>query len=243
MTINTTNPSLNPLIIIEEGNYIVKNLTTEEEKIQAYRLRHRIFCEELKWIAQSKDGLEIDEYDNYSIPFGVFSKNNIIKSFMRLTLSVGPFMIEKVFPFLIGIGYKIRKKDDTVEISRLCVSPEVRNKPTSGNFGHHGILMLLYKGIYHWCIIYNIRYLYLVVEYKFYRLCHIMGFPCKMIGQPAIMSDGLTAVAAIMDWREFESLNRIKRPRMIKWFTQYQSNPVQWLLQQPDSYSQHQAFA
>ncbi|GAB4535684.1 MAG: hypothetical protein Fur0020_03190 [Thermodesulfovibrionia bacterium] len=221
MTANTIIPFPDSSIIIQEGNYIVKNLLTEEEKIQAYRLRHKIFCEELKWLPLSGDGLEIDEYDSYSFFFGVFDKKNKINAFARLTLPVGLFMIEKVFPFLIGTGYKIRKEDDTVEISRLCVSQEVRNNLE--NFGYHEILMLLYKSIYYWCIIHNIRYIYLVVEQRFYRLCRIMGFPCKLIGEPVIMPDGLVAVAAIMDWREFESLNKVRRPKMIKWFTQYQS--------------------
>jgi hypothetical protein len=32
------------------------------------------------------------------------------------------------------------------------------------------------------------------------------------------MPDGVVAVAVIMDWKEFETLNTQKRPDMLKWF-------------------------
>lgn len=57
------------------------------------------------------------------------------------------------------------------------------------------------------------------------------------------MPDGVIAMAVIMDWRKFEILNVARRPKMLKWFTQFQSAPAQWQLQPPEVYSQHQAFA
>lgn len=152
-------------------------------------------------------------------------------------------MLEREFLSLVGIKHEIRKEYDTVEVSRLCVAPEARSNVVSINFGIHRISMLLYKGVYHWCIRNNIRYLYLVVEYKIYRLLKAKGFPCKRIGEPQTMPDGVTAVATIMDWREFESLNTVKRPDMLRWFTQYQTLLVQGLLQQPDFSLQRQTFA
>ncbi len=44
---------------------------------------------------------------------------------------------------------------------------------------------------------------------------------------------GATAVAVILDWKEFEPL----RPKIVTWFTRYQSIPVQWQLQQNESCS------
>ena len=152
-------------------------------------------------------------------------------------------MLEKAFLSLVGPWHRIRKEDDTVEVSRLCVAPEMRESKISGNFGIHSISMLLYKGIYHWCIQSNIRYLYLVVELKIYRLLRAKGFPCKFIGEPRLMPDKVMAVAAMMDWREFTIFNAAKRPKMLRWFTQYQSTHTRRLQQRPVPCLPHQAFA
>jgi len=236
---SVTKSSAKSSLFIKEGDFTVKNLIYENDKNQAYRLRHRIFCHELGWVPPSKEALEIDDYDDNAIFFGVLNEQNRLAAFLRLILPGKSFMIEKEFSSLIGSEHKIRKENDAAEISRLCVSPEARNDTISGNFGIHGISMFLYKGVYHWCIRNDIRYLYLVVDYKIYRLCRAKGFPCKLIGQPLTMPDGVTAVAAIMDWQEFELLNTVKRPDMMNWFTRYQSTPVQWRLQQPDSFLLH----
>jgi acyl homoserine lactone synthase len=229
-------------MFIREEDFIVKNLTRVEEKFQAYHLRHKIFAQELRWVSQSDNGLEIDDYDKDAVFCGVFDKQHRLLSFLRLILPDAPFMLEKEFSSLLG-EHKIRKENDTVEVSRLCVAPDARNNTVSGNFGIHSISMLLYKGVYHLCKRNSIRYLYLVVEHKIYRLLCSKGFPCKLIGQPVQMPDGIITVAAIMDWSEFEMLNAVKRPKMLRWFTQYQSGQVELQLLQPEFYSQLQAFA
>ena len=214
-------------VLIQEGKFIVKNLNHEDEKIQAYCLRHRVFCQELGWV-ESENLLEIDDYDRNAIFFGVFNENSSLLAFLRLILPDHSFMLEREFSMLVDGEYHIRKEMDTVEVSRLCVAEEARNERLVSNSGTYNISMLLYKGVYHWCIKNDIRYLYLVVEYKIYRLLRAKGFPCRLIGQIVTMPDGVLAVAAIMDWREFEALNTSRKPSMMRWFSQYQSSPAQW---------------
>ncbi|MEW6608316.1 MAG: acyl-homoserine-lactone synthase [bacterium] len=199
-------------VSIQEGSLIVKNIITEEEKIQAYRLRHRVFCEELCWLPQREDKMEIDNYDKSAVFFGVFDNERRLLAFLRVITPEGLFMIEREFSFLVRNGYKIRKQNDTVEISRLCVAPESRNTLILGNFGFHFISVFLYKGVYHWCIRHKVRYLYFVVELKIYRLLRSIGFPCKIIGKPKRMPDGVIAIAGIIDRQEFEALNAIIYP-------------------------------
>ncbi len=230
-------------ILIREGSFTVTNLTNEDEILQSYSLRHRIFCEELKWVPPSKDLLETDKYDNAAVLFGVFDEHNKLIAYLRLILSDRTYMLENEFSFLVQSDHKIRKETDTAEVSRLCMSPEARTDFVSGNFGMHSISMLLYKGLYHWCAQNNIRYIYLVVEYRLIRLLRTKGFPCRIIGQPVIMPDGIIAVAGVMDWRDFESINSVKRPTMLGWFSQYRSTSAQGLSQQPGSGLQHQASA
>jgi acyl homoserine lactone synthase len=235
-----SNVSVLPALLIKEGRYSAKNLTTHSEKVKAQRLRHRVFCNELGWVSENCDGLETDHYDGNSVPIGVIDEQKNLKAFLRIIQSEHTFMLEKEFSNLLDPEYQIRKHNDTAEISRLCVEPEARNERFSGNFGVHSITMVLYKSVYRFCLNNKVRFLYLVVEEKVCRLLCAKGFPCKIIGAPRVMPDGVVAVAAILDWREFEKSNLTKRPKMLSWFRQYQSSLPTTRLQRRVSGSRHQ---
>ena len=231
----------NHSIFIREGGLVVKNLTTEEEEIRAYRLRHRIFAQELRWVPQSENALEKDDYDDYATPFGVFDCDGKMLAYIRLVSSGYQLMIEKEFKSLISPEHIIQG-ENAVELSRLCLEPEVRQGMISGNFGAHRISMFLYKGVYHWCIKNSVQIVYAVSEHKVWRLFRAAGFPSKLIGEPQVMPDGVKACAFIMDWREFEALNAEKRPDMLRWFIQHKSTLAERQQRQPGAYLQHQVF-
>ena len=227
-------------VFIREGELLAKTITNEDEKIKAHRLRYRIFCEELKWVPKNQDLQEKDAYDESAVSFGVFDKHGDLKSYIRLVTSDNCFMLEKEFPFLLG-NSRLRKEQDTVEASRLCVAPEARTDIFSGNFGFHTCTMLLYKAFYHWCLLNRKQYVYMVVEQKILRLLCMSGFPWRMIGEPKTMSDGVVAVAAIQDLREFETQNTAKRVKQTAWFSQRQSNLPTWQVPRREIYSRRQA--
>lgn len=181
-------------IKFKEGNFVVKTLDAERELEQAYRLRYDIFCRELRWVSARNEGREIDAYDNHSIFLGVFTKEEELIGFVRLIYADMPMMLEREFLELISPLYTIRKRKDTVEVTRLAVKKEFRGK----------VGMTLYKGIYLWSLINGVRYLYLVVEKRNFRGLKIMGFPCRKIGPIKVLEGGVGSLAAIMDWREFE---------------------------------------
>ncbi len=211
-------------VFISEGGYFVKNLNSYAELNAAFLLRHKIFCEELSWVPSNDNLMEIDEFDNNCISFGVFDKNKKLTAYLRLIITINPFMLEHIFSDLIGPMHLLKKKRDTAEITRLCISPEARKNKIMGNFGVNNISMFLYKGVFHWCKKNKIRFLYLVVEDKILRLLNAKGFPCNPIGEPKRMPDGVDAVAALMDWEEFRNNNIVKRPKLIEWFTEFQSS-------------------
>jgi N-acyl amino acid synthase of PEP-CTERM/exosortase system len=207
-------------ILLQEENSVVKTIADERDKIQAHRLRHRIFCDELKWVLRSTNDMESDEYDRNAVFFGVFDEGRKLVSFLRLIMPGRQFMMEKEFLSLVDPGHRIRKEQDTAEISRLCVAPEARHDHKSGNFDVHRISLILFKGVYQWCMLNKIRYLYAVTEQKVSRLYCLKGFPFRSIGNPARMPDGVTVVAVMLDWYEFEALNAVKRPSLFDWFKQ-----------------------
>jgi acyl homoserine lactone synthase len=161
---------------ISEGDFLVKTLTSDDEKTKAYHLRHRIFCEELGWVPRSESMLEIDEYDKYTISIGVFDQKHVLIACTRLALPGTPFMIEKDFSSLISPLHEIRKHDDTTEVSRTCVAPEARRLSVRGTFGVFRVSMLGYKGVYQLCSLNNLRYVYTVVEPRLYRTLRAQGF-------------------------------------------------------------------
>lgn len=230
-------------IFIKDDQYITKNITNKIEKVKAHSLRHTIFCQELGWVTDTSNSIEIDDYDEHAVFIGVFDVQHNLKAFLRIVMPANTFMMEKEFPYLLKQSYEIRKESDTVEISRLCVEPGARIEKISGNFGVHYVSMILYKGVYHWCLKNNIRYLYLVVEEKVYRLLCAKGFPCNLIGEPRVMPDGVIAVAAMLDWREFEKISEMKRPKMLTWFRPNQLNHSITRLRQRESCSPHRVFS
>lgn len=205
-------------LFIHEGDYVLKKLETEEEKTQAYRLRHMVFSDELGWVPRSESQMEIDEYDSHAIPIGILDGQNKLLAFSRLIHPYRPFMLEREFSYLVDPDHEIRKENDTAEVSRLCVSSEARTVSVRGNLGIHSLSMLLCKGIYQWCIRNGVRYIYIVVDYKIYRLFSARGFPCRPVGKRVVMPDGCVAMAANVDFVELISLNISKRPELVEWF-------------------------
>ncbi len=213
-------------IFLQEEEFVVKTITDEMDKAQAYRLRHRIFCDELKWVLHSTNDMEFDEYDRNAVFFGVYHEGHKLISFLRLIMPGRQFMMEKEFLSLVDPDHQVRKEGDTAEISRLCVAPEARHNHKSGNFDVHKISLALFKGVYQWCMLNKIRYLYAVTELKVYRLYCLKGFPYRLIGKPTKMPDGVTVVAVMLDWYEFETLNAAKRPNFFDWFKRARLSPL-----------------
>ena len=224
------------------GSFEAKQLVDENELLHAYRLRHKIFAEELRWVDTTPGGLEVDGYDKSSVHFGVWYEDKLL-SYLRLIVPGQTFMMEREFIGLVGKDHVIRKAADTCEVSRLCVSPVARSGDIPTNFGNHGVAMHLYKAVYQWCNRNKIRFLYLVVEKKIARMLTMAGFPCHGIGEPKVMPDGVVAVAAMMDWRAFEEQNARKRSDLLEWFNQDQSGHGMPPLRQPATCSPRQASA
>ncbi len=201
-------------MFIKEDGYVVKTIGNEDELRQAYALRHQIFAQELRWVPETPDDLEIDGYDTQEATgFGVFSDGSIL-AYIRFIPSSRPFMIDKDFSCLMDPAHVVRRGPDIGEISRFCVSAGARQKLPSGQY----TFMFLVKGLYHWCAERDIRFVYSVVETKVFRLCCAKGIISRPVGAPVIMPDGTEAVAVLIDWRELEEINRRQRPSMYNWF-------------------------
>ena len=202
-------------IEFQEGRYIIKTLDTDEERLAAYRLRHKIFAEVLQWVPCRPDGLEVDDYDATAVMIGLFNDQEQLLGTVRMLPSSGPFMLEREFRSFISPDYTIRKEIDTMEITRLAVDPTVGGKGLSSR-----LMVRLFKGMYQWCLANDIRYCYLEVEQYFLRIIRILGFPCEAIGPVVhIPPANVSSRAALLDLDLFRLESALHRPEFLEWMT------------------------
>lgn len=205
-------------IRFQEADYVIRSMTCAADRLQSYRLRHAVFSRSLRWVPPDPRGLEIDHHDQRAIPLGVFDGHGSLVGMVRFLPSDQPFMLEAEFAQLMAPGYRVRKASDTVEISRLAVIPDlhpVRRGPSR--------LAILLKALYQWSVINDIRYAYMEVERRFFRVLRVMGFPCEPIGPfTTLPPAGAESVAAVLDWSRFRSENACRRPGFLAWMATVQ---------------------
>lgn len=202
-------------IAFHEGEYFIKTLTDESDLRQAYRLRHRVFAETLRWVPSTEDGTEMDMYDLWGVTVGVFANDGVLLGMARLLPPSGKFMLENEFGALLPQGYAIRKEPDTAEITRLAVNPDIRDAQCSSR-----IMLGVLKGIYQWAVENEIRYYYLEVEHRFLRALRMLGFPCEPIGPVVNLPPAeVGVVAAIYDMVRFDEVNMLKRQAFLEWIS------------------------
>lgn len=193
-----------------------KNLVNDFEKKDAYRLRHQVFVEELGWVPPQEDAMEIDNYDKDCVLVGLYARSELIAC-LRILLPYQKFMIEKEFKEIAG-EHKVEKTEDTIEVTRFCVSGRVRKCQVDTRYGKFPVVMALEKAFYNWCRYNGMDTVYMVVSKNFLRLLNLLGMPCNSVAPPVKMPDGVTAVAAISSWTSFEDYNKKKRPNLLAWF-------------------------
>jgi N-acyl-L-homoserine lactone synthetase len=139
---------------------------------------------------------------------------------VRLLTADQTFMIEKEFQCVIGDDHPVSKERDTGALTRFCVAPGTRNEVVTKDREVFSITALLFKEVYRWCAERDIRFIYGVTDRPIHKYLTMRGYPYERIGNPRRMPDGVVAIAVRLDWRTFESLNSIKRPRLLTWYTQ-----------------------
>lgn len=209
-----TDRALSP-IEFAEGDFVVKTLSTKEEMLQAYQLRHRVFAEQLKWVPETADRQEMDMYDLWGVTVGVFGSDGVLLGMGRLLPASGEFMLGNEFGALLPRDYVVRKEQDTAEITRLAVNPDVKDPKLSSR-----VMLAVLKGIYQWAVENEIRYYYLEVEHRFLRALRMLGFPCEPIGPVVKLPPaGAEAVAALYDMARFDEENSMRRPGFLEWIS------------------------
>jgi len=198
-----------------EGEFLVKTLEGKAELTQAYRLRHRVFAETLRWVSPTEDGEEMDMYDLWGSSIGLVDRGGKLHGLARLLPASGPFMLEQDLRLLLPPDHVMRKEPDTAEITRLAIDPDIKDKGLSAR-----LMLTLIKGIYHWAMEHGVRYLYLEVDHRFFRVLNAMGIPSDPLGPPvALPPAGTLSIATMMDIVRCEEILGRKRPQVMEWMS------------------------
>lgn len=199
-------------LIFKEGDFLIKTLNTQEEMEASFRLRHEVFCDELKWVPSFPDDMERDDYDAFAHHLGLFNERRQLIGYVRLIISPDAFMSEKEFACLIAKDKPLEKRASMAESTRICVKTEWRaHKAGDLTMGH-----LLYKAIYLWCLAHDMRFLLTIIEKRYHRYLKIF-FPFEQLGEFLPLGDGVLSGIVLLDWRNFEALTGEKKPEFLKW--------------------------
>ncbi|HDQ40530.1 MAG TPA: PEP-CTERM/exosortase system-associated acyltransferase [Desulfonatronum sp.] len=121
---------------------------TEDLKNEIFRLRYRVYVEEFGFEKPSDHpgGLEMDEYDPYSIHFAALNENDKVVGTIRMIMdSSKGFPMEKAAKFAF-IGEK-PSPSKISEISRLAVERNYRRRLEDGFYGVESYLLKKEGGI------------------------------------------------------------------------------------------------
>ena len=189
------------LIQVKDGSLTARVLEpdNQNEMGEARTFRHKIFLEELGWSLLDSNGQEFDEYDKNSVHFGAFEDSDQMVGYCRLILNKNGFMIEKEFAELVYPGYRIRKKDDTVEISQFAIPKERRGKVEG--FRVIGVLL---RCVYQWAKANRVRYIYGVCASDHLGFVREYFSCAKQIGPDHEYQPGVSSSAFILDFEKLD---------------------------------------
>ena len=181
---------------------------TDELKDEVYRLRHSVYCEDLKWEPVRPSGLESDDYDAQSVHIllrHIATKENVGCVRMVLTRSQDPTFrlpFEQVCEGKLdptGLVFDSLPRDKVAEISRLAVISKYRKRrgeterpvPTTNILGTEAqprfpyILIGLYVGIVVMAKLRAIETLFVLTEPRLAQHFKKIGVTeIKQIGSP-----------------------------------------------------------
>ncbi len=206
-----------PSIDLQEGDLRVKVLDSVKRRYQAYRLRKKIYCDELRWVPGDNAEIEVDAYDADAILIGALDEHDKVVGTVRIISALRPMMIEKEFISLIAPSHQIKKEKNAAEISRLGVCKSMRARKRAK------VSHALYQSIHRWSMLHKVRYLYMVVEQKMLRNLNLTGFPCQQIGPVLTLHGGYDTAAALLDWHDFDCMAKTTQPAVPSALNRYNS--------------------
>jgi acyl-homoserine lactone synthase len=168
---------------------------------QAYRLRHRVFVDEMKWTDLAKpDGREIDQFDNEHAVHMLYIEDGKGLGYQRMLPSTRPHLLSDVMPQLCEDERPFG--EHIWEWTRYCVEPAHRERGRTLS----PVANALLSGIVEWGLENGISSIIEMNPLWLLRLVQL-HFRTMPLGLPQRIGDGdVVAVTATFDRRTLARL-------------------------------------
>ncbi|MFZ4115437.1 MAG: acyl-homoserine-lactone synthase [Chthoniobacterales bacterium] len=168
-----------------------ENYHAHQEDLQAmYRLRHKIFFEQLRWDVTSENGMERDQYDETQMYYLIYKdQEGIIRGSLRLIEMIHECMFDGPFNFMLPNLKKFKKKGFW-EISRLYIHgyDDLLDHPSEAKI----IYRHLFAGIIHFGLANHKTTSFLAVSYpSALRLHNMAGMQWSSLYQSVINNEAI----------------------------------------------------
>lgn len=178
---------------------------TDIQKHQTYRLRHRVYCEELQFEPQRESGLEHDQYDNRAIHCAISRLSTAqLAGTVRLITSADAGQLLPLEQYCAAtlnhptLSPAAFAREQICEISRLAVPGEIRQRKQSQSpLGHNlnklllqleqrcceAVAIALYLVAMLMCLHYGKHHVFVMVEPALARILKRIGMHFVQIGE------------------------------------------------------------
>lgn len=189
-------------MVCQDLTSIVRLVESDSDKEAAYRLRYRVFSQDLGWIPPSENCLDIDEYDECSIMLGSYNKNTSeLQALIRITRGPNRFMSDDIFSECFGT-HKIHRDHDSVDLTRLSVN--VHNGHMTKSILKS--VKLLFDGVYVWGDTNGVRFMYMVTNESLFRYLVRIGWMFKVMGSPVIFPPAnVKSLGGLLDLKDMRN--------------------------------------
>ena len=180
-----------------------------EEMEQVYRLRHKVFVEEMGWTELAKpDGREIDQFDTKHAVHMLYIEKGKVLGYQRMLPSTRPHLLSDVSPELCEVDPPVGSH--IWECSRHCVAPGHREK---GRFASP-IANVLLSGIVEWGMDNGVSTAIIEIDPLLLLRLVQLHFRMLPLGLPRrIGNQDFLAVTATFDQRTLQRLRELRGNR------------------------------
>ncbi len=175
----------------------------DEELIKKiYRFRCKIACDELKVLKREDyvDGLEIDEYDRYSVHFAALDENGEVASCLRV-IHHSPIGYPTENEMIVDKDLSHFQRERVGEMSRIFIRSDCRNMKDTKK-----IIELIKINVCPKMKELGVDYSFGALEKSFHRLLVMFGMPYEIIGKLQ-MHGGKLRYPALLSTQEFIETN------------------------------------
>ncbi len=174
----------------------------------AFRLRHRIFVEELGWTdLRCIDGMETDRFDDGAAIHMFLHSEKKLVAYQRLLPTINPYLLSEIYPHLCETDLP---RDEAIwEWTRFAVEPGFRKGDK--NLSPAGNIML--SGIVEWGLSHGVNQIVIELNPVWVLVLLTLHFRVVPLGIPKNIAGAQTlAVVAKFDER---TLKRLKSTRAV----------------------------